>query len=424
MNVRVRRIVFPVAAVVFALLLASTLSPVLSPVFFAALLAVILNPVVDAAARFRLPRVVTVSLLYVAILIGAALSGAAISGQFTELVEVLSGEEFHADYDGNNLINLAEDPTGQDEFDDRNGNGVWDGGALVALRQWINQQRTRFAHGVWGDVIDDLGNSALDLLDKLWVPATAMMATGLDRVANWAGGFFQLLTLLVLVPFYLFFFLVEYPSMSRSLRGLIPQRHRDQVDRIARDIGKEQVAFLRGRLSCGMVKAAFLFTGMLFLGIEFAMPIALVSGLLSLVPFLGFLVGVIPASVIALTMPAGGSETLLWLLVLFGAAEAFEGAVLFPLLLGRETGLHPVAMVVVLLAGGALLGTLGVLVAVPLALVCKVIWRELGLPFYREWAETQSLPDAASVAAGESGPEPGPEKAPPDQRGGGLSKSS
>jgi predicted PurR-regulated permease PerM len=390
MNIRVRRIVFPVAAVVATLVLASTLSPVLSPVLFAALLAVILNPVVEAAARFRLPRVATVSLLYVVILIGTAISGAAISGQFTELVEVLRGEQFHADYDGNNLINLADGPLGEDEFDDRNGNGVWDGGALIALRQWINQQRSRFAHGVWGDVMDDLGSSALDLLERMWLPATGMLATGLEKVSTWAGGFFQLLTLLVLVPFYLFFFLVEYPAMTRRLRGLVPPRHREQVDRITRDIGKELVAFLRGRLSCGMVKAAFLFTGMLFLGIEFAMPIALVSGLLSLVPFLGFLVGVIPASVIALTMPAGGSETLLWLLVLFAAAEAFEGAVLFPLLLGRETGLHPVSMVVVLLAGGALLGTLGVLVAIPLALVCKVLWRELGLPFYREWAETQS----------------------------------
>ncbi len=394
MSIRYRRIAFPVVAVVVALFLASNLSPVLSPVFMAALLAVILNPVVEAAARFRFPRVVTVSLLYVVILIGAALTTAAISTQFTQLVDVLRGEQFHADYDGNNLINLADGPNGQDEFDDRNGDGEWDGGALVALRQWIDEQRTRFAHGVWGGVVDELGNSALDLLERMWVPATSMMATGLDRLASWAGGFFQLLTLLVLVPFYLFFFLVEYPSMSRALHDLVPIRYREQVNRIARDIGKEQVAFLRGRLACGMVKAAILFAGMLTLGIDFALPIALVSGLLSLVPFLGFLVGVVPASVIALTMPGGGSDSLLWLLALFGAAEAIEGAVLFPLLLGRETGLHPVAMVVVLLAGGALLGTLGVLVAVPLALVCKVLWRELVLPFYREWAESADNIDA------------------------------
>ena len=175
MNLRVRRIVFPVAAVVAVFLLASTLSPVLSPVMFAALLAVILNPVVDAAARFRLPRVVTVSLLYVALLIGLALGTAAVGSQFTELVDVLRGEEFYADYDGDNLINLATGPGQRDEFDDRNGNGAWDGGALVALRQWINLQRSRFAEGVWGDVVDQLGNSALDLLEKMWVPATAML---------------------------------------------------------------------------------------------------------------------------------------------------------------------------------------------------------------------------------------------------------
>ena len=422
MNTRLRRVVFPIAAVVLVLVLASTLSPVLSPVLFAALLAVILNPVVDASARFGLPRVATVSLLYVTILIGASLSGAIISSQFTELVDVLSGEKLHGDYDGNHLINLADSPGAQDEFDDRNGNGVWDGGALVALREWINQQRIHFADGIWGEVIDDLGGSAIDLLEKVWVPATAMTARGLEKLSNWAGGFFQLLTMLVLVPFYLFFFLVEYPSMSRALFGLVPPRHREQVDRITRDIGKELVSFLRGRLACGMVKAAFLFAGMLLLDIQFAMPIALVSGLLSLVPFLGFLVGVIPASVIALTMPGGGSEALLWVILLFGAAEAFEGIVLFPLLLGRETGLHPVTMVVVLLAGGALLGTLGVLVAIPLALVCKVLWRELGLPFYREWAETQPEPLPASANDSSSADTEGAAES-TDQRGGDSSKS-
>lgn len=409
MTFRYRRVIFPVAAVVAVLLLASTLSPVLSPVLFAMLLAVILNPAVEAAQRFRMPRVATVAILYVLIILGVVASGTGLGRQFTALSQALVGEAFYGDLDGNGLINLGDDVARQDEFDDRNGNGVWDGGALVSLKRLINRERSRFAVGVWGDVVNEVGSGVLDLLGRLAAPATGMIASGLDTVAQWAGGFLQLLTLLVLIPFYLFFFLVEYPAMSRRLHDLVPARHRDQVDRIARDIGQELVAFLRGRLACGLIKAAMLWAGMLAIGIEFALPIALVSGLLSLVPFLGFLAGVVPASVIALTMPDGGTNTLVLVVALFTAAEAVEGAVLFPLVLGKETGLHPVTLVVVLLAGGALMGTLGVLVAIPLSLICKVLWRELGLPFYTEWAD----PDGDEEAEEDGEPAAQPAEASP-----------
>jgi predicted PurR-regulated permease PerM len=219
-----------------------------------------------------------------------------------------------------------------------------------------------------------------------------------ERVADWAGGVFALITLLILIPFYLFFFLAEYPAMSRRLHDLVPPRYQRQVDRITRDIGRELVAFLRGRLACGALKALLLWIGMALLGIPYALPIALVSGLLSLVPFLGFLAGVIPASVIALTMLGGGTEILAWVVLLFLGAEGVEGLVLYPLVLGRETGLHPVTLVVVLLAGGALMGSLGVIVAIPLALICKVLWRELVLPLYKEWAHPEADEDESPAA--------------------------
>jgi predicted PurR-regulated permease PerM len=250
----------------------------------------------------------------------------------------------------------------------------------------VNRSLAQTASGPFGTAFDDMRGQLVSLLANLARPAGDMIAKGVSRVADWAGGLFALVTMLVLIPFYLFFFLVEYPAMVAKLRSLVPTRYRDRVDRITHDIGRELVTFFRGRLMCGFIKALFLYVGLLVLGIGFALPIALAAGALSLVPFVGFIVGVVPASVIALTMPDGGTDKLLWVVGLFVTAEAIEGAVLFPLVLGRETGLHPVALVVVLLAGGALFGTLGVLIGIPLALICKVLWRELGLPLYRDWA--------------------------------------
>lgn len=402
MTLRYRRIVFPILLATVILVLASTLSEVVSPVLFAMILAVILNPLVDAAGRFKLPRVATVSILYVALVLVVFVSTAGVSGQFRALGRALQGEEFHGDLDGNGLVTLSLGPGMRGEFIDLNANGRWDGGALISLKALVNSERTRLPDGVWGDALDDLGRGVLDMLDKLAGPATGVLSSGIESAAVQAGGLFQLLTLLVLIPFYLFFFLVEYPAIRQRLHDLVPLRHRDMTERVARDVGQELVSFLRGRLSCGLVKAVMLWVGMMLMSIPFALPIALVSGLLSLVPFLGFLAGVLPAALLALTMQGGGTDALIYVIALFGAAEAFEGAVLYPFLLGKETGLHPIALVVVLLAGGSLMGTFGVLAAVPLALICKVLWRELGQRFYREWAGPETVEPVTEEIAGPS----------------------
>jgi len=391
LTTRWRRLAFPVLALAGILLLFSAVSEVINPVLVAVLLAVLLNPVVNAAGRFGFPRVLTVSLLYVLLLLGLTLAGSIVFKQFTELGRALTGEPFLGDFDDDGLIELSS-ADGRPEFVDQNHDGEHNPGALLRLEGFVNRTMSRSANGPWGETLDEVRAQLVGMLGSLARPAGDMIARGIDNVAAWAGGLIALVTMLVLVPFYLFFFLVEYPAMTAKVRNLVPPRYRDQVDRITRDIGRELVTFFRGRLMCGFIKAILLYVGLLVLGIDFALPIALASGVLSLVPFVGFVVGVVPASVISLTMPGGGTEALLWVVGLFSAAEAIEGAVLFPLVLGRETGLHAVTIVVVLLAGGAIFGTLGVLIGIPLALISKVLWRELGLPLYRDWANPAAPP--------------------------------
>ncbi|HUH22377.1 MAG TPA: AI-2E family transporter, partial [Gaiellaceae bacterium] len=370
---RWRRIAFPVLALLAILLLASTLSSVLNPVLIAMLLAVLLNPVVNLAGRAGLPRVVTVGLLYVALALAVVMASTVLGRQFSQLVRALSGELLIEDFDDNGLIELAGPGVERNEFEDLDGDGKFDPGALMQLENWLDTQLGKSSPGMFGATLDTVRTELLGSLASLTRPAGEMAQAGYESVMLWAGGVWHALTLVVLIPFYLFFFLVEYPLMVARLRTLVPPRNRTQVDRITKDIGRELVAFLRGRLLCGLIKAVLLWTGMTVLGIPYAPVIALISGLLSLLPFVGFVVGVLPASVIALTMPGGGTGVFVWVLGLFIAGEVLEAAVLYPVVLGKETGLHPVTLVIVLLAGGALMGTLGVLVAIPLALIMKVL---------------------------------------------------
>lgn len=408
MIARWRGIAFPILALLAVLLLASTLSSVLNPVLIAVLLAVLLNPVVNVMARIGLPRVLSVALLYVALALAVVVASTVLGRQFAQLVRALSGERMVEDYNDNGLIELAGPGVELDEFEDLDGDRVFDAGALVQLENWLEAQLGRSSTGVLGATLDTVRAELLASLASLARPASEMAQAGYESVMIWAGGVWHALTLLVLIPFYLFFFLVEYPAMVARLRTLVPPRHRGQVDRITRDIGRELVAFLRGRVLCGMIKAVLLWAGMTVLGIPYAPVIALASGLLSLLPFVGFVVGVVPASVIALTLPGGGTVTFAWVVGLFCAAEALEAAVLYPLVLGKETGLHPVTIVMVLLAGGALMGTLGVLVSIPLALIMKVLWLELVMPLYRAWAYPTGDETSRLIVPGGSSEPPAP----------------
>lgn len=383
MSLTDRRVLVPAVLGLAVLAAVTTLADVLAPVAVAALLAVLLNPLVDLAARCRLPRALAVALLYLALVVLVVGSASGVSGQFQALARALEGEEFVGDLNADGLVG---GPGVAGEFVDLDGDGRWDGGALTALRLTLDEARQQLPSSVWGDTLDDLARGLLDLVDRLGSPARDVFDSGLDSAARRAGGLLPLLTLALLIPFYLFMFLVEYPALRRRLGELVPPRHRPLVERVGRAIARELATFLRGRLACGLVKALLLWVGLLVLGVPFAAPIALASGVLSLVPVLGVVVGAVPASVLALTMPGGGSESLLSVLALFAVAEAFEGAVLYPFVLGRETGLHPVVLVLVLLAGGSLLGTLGVLVALPVALVVKVLWLELLAEPYAAWA--------------------------------------
>ena len=415
---RWRRIAFPVLALLAILLLASTLSSVLNPVLIAVLLAVVLNPVVNLAARLGLPRAVTVALLYVGLALAVVVASTVLGRQFSQLVRALSGERLLEDYDDDGLIEPAGPGAEREEFEDLDGDGEYDAGALLQLENWLDMQLGQSSAGVFGATLDTVRTELLASVASLVRPASELAQAGYESVMSWAGGVWHALTLVVLIPFYLFFFLVEYPAIVSRLRALVPPRYREQVDRITRDIGRELVAFLRGRLMCGLIKAVLLWAGMVVLGIPYAPVIALISGLLSLLPFVGFVVGVLPASVIALTMPGGGTAACAWVVGLFVAGEVLEAAVLYPVVLGKETGLHPVTLVVVLLAGGALMGTLGVLVAIPLALIMKVLWLELVMPLYRAWAYPTPEEGSRLIVPG-AAPEavPPPLPAPPPAAG-------
>jgi predicted PurR-regulated permease PerM len=133
-------------------------------------------------------------------------------------------------------------------------------------------------------------------------------------------------------------------------------------------------AFIRGQLMVMFALATIYTVGLSFIGLELALLLGVIAGIVSFVPYLGLIVGISLAGAAAF-LQFNEWLPVIWVAVVFGVAQAIEGMVLTPRFVGERIGLHPVAVIFAVLAGGQLFGFTGVLLALPVAAVIMVLLR-------------------------------------------------
>ncbi len=179
----------------------------------------------------------------------------------------------------------------------------------------------------------------------------------------------------VLVPLLTFYFLRDWDLLARRLDRLVPRRARHDLRRLVRESDRILGAFLRGQLLVMAALAATYTLGLALVGLRAALFVGLFAGFMSFVPYLGFASGLV-VGVTAVLLQGGGGAGVLAVAAVFAVGTTLENFVYIPLFVGGRTRLHPLAVILVLLVGGRLLGFLGVLVAVPAAAVLAVFARE------------------------------------------------
>lgn len=213
--------------------------------------------------------------------------------------------------------------------------------------------------------------------------STATQAAGtLARGAISGGGALAgLLSVALITPLAAFYMLKDWDRIVAWCDAQIPYRHRDTVRRVGHDIHDSLAAWLRGQSLVCLSLAFYYAVGLGASGIRFGVLIGLLTGLVAFIPFAGFLAG-LSAAVISglLTLNGWGGWAVLTGVFVFG--QALEGSVLTPRLVGRSVGLHEVWVIFAVMAGGHVLGLVGVLAALPAAAVLAVLLRE-GLARYR-----------------------------------------
>ncbi len=205
------------------------------------------------------------------------------------------------------------------------------------------------------------GSAAQQFLPRLGSGASALLAAAIN---------------LLLIPVVTFYLLRDWDGLIRKLDELIPRPWHDQVTRIARDIDRVLSEFLRGQLSVMAAMSVFYSVGLTLAGLDFALPIGIITGVLGFIPFVGATLGLL-LGVLEATLQFQSVAGVLPVLGVFIIGQALEGMVVTPWLVGDRIGLHPVAVIFALAAFGQVFGFFGVLLALPMAAALLVAIRHL-----------------------------------------------
>lgn len=206
-----------------------------------------------------------------------------------------------------------------------------------------------------------------------WV-LSAVVSSGYT-ITLWIVNF----VLTLVVTFYL---LRDWNTVLESIKKILPKSSKTTIIKLARDCDEVLSAFFRGQLLVMLALCIIYGVGLYAIGLQLGLLIGIIGGLLSIVPYLGSTFVVVAASAAAFVQ-FGSWEPLPWVLAVFIVGQSLEGFVLTPYLIGERIGLHPVAVIFAILAGGSLFGFFGVLLALPAAAVIMVLMR---FCYTRYWA--------------------------------------
>lgn len=204
----------------------------------------------------------------------------------------------------------------------------------------------------------------------------ALVARLLTSLTDSGKALIGVVVLAVLVPVVLYYLLVDWDVLVRRLDELIPRRWQAQAHVLLNEVDRVLGEFLRGQLLVMLMLAAYYALSLTVAGVEFALPLGLITGLLIFIPYVGFSLGLVLALLSAL-LQEGGLTPLIAVAVIYGGGQVLEGFVLTPWLVGDRIGLHPVAVIFALLAFGQLFGFVGLLLALPAAACVLVGLRAL-----------------------------------------------
>ena len=248
--------------------------------------------------------------------------------------------------------------------------------SLPHYRDWFGEtaipwleQKTRLELSTWLDP-----DYLIEQLRVHWERAGGIATTALGYLSRSGFAVFAMAANVVLIPVLTFFFLRDWDVFVERVAALVPRDHLPVVSRLAEESSDMLGGFLRGQFTVMLILGAMYGIGLWAIGLDLGLLIGIVAGLLTFVPYLGPTSGLV-FGVIAALVQHGDWKHVAGVLAVFGIGQVIESYWLTPKLVGDRIGLHPVAVIFAVLAGGQLFGFLGMLLALPVAAVANVLLR-------------------------------------------------
>ena len=340
-----RQVIFWLAALAVLVLMLWLLSDIRLPFVAGAAIAYLLTPVTDRLERLGVNRLAAalsiITLVVMAIVIAILLVAPILGGQLSSFIDNIPGYVAR-------LQSLLSDPS----------------------RPWLQKilGASFSADKSIGDLVTQGAGWLTAFLKSLWSGGRALVS---------------LFSLVVVTPVVAFYLIFDWHRMIRTADSWIPVNQRETVRQLAREIDAAIAGFVRGQTAVCLVLGSFYAAALTLTGLNFGLLIGLLSGVITFIPYVGSMTGLILALGVAVAQFWPDYSSILMVLGVFLVGQFLEGNLLAPKLVGESVGLHPVWLIFALLAFGYLFGFVGLLVAVPLAATIGVLVR-FALRRYRE----------------------------------------
>lgn len=313
------------------------LAPILLPFVVGALLAYLGDPLVDRLETYKLSRTTSVAIVFAVVLL-------ILLPFFVFLASLMQGQI------ANFIIKVPD--------------------YLIWLRENLSPQLAAF--GVDLPQIDKESLGAT--LSKEWDVAGGFIKGLVGTVSKSGLVVMGWLINMMLIPVITFYLLRDWDRLVAYVRELLPRNIEPKIAMLTKESDEMLGAFLRGQMLVMLGLGTIYSIGLAIIGVDFALLIGMIAGIISFIPYMGLFVGIAIASVAAL-VETQSFMMVFWVFVVFGVAQMIEGMFLTPLLVGDRIGLHPVAVIFAVLAGGQLFGFFGILLALPVFAVLAVLLR-------------------------------------------------
>lgn len=313
------------------------ISNILLPFFVAGIIAYILHPIIDnISLRYKLPKIIvvsTISLLFFSVFVVVVVVVLPIIYQQTTLLIIKIPT--YKNYLATELIPVitakitAIDPT---------------------IAEKIKDSINNFVNGIFSVITS--------LVDNIW---------------HYTLTTINLFILILLIPLILFYFLRDWSKMSKNIDLLLPIKGKKKIQKIFSAINESLSAYIRGQLNVCLLLSIYYVISLSMIGIDLGVLLGVISGFSIIIPFIGVLIS-FSLTMIVSYFALGMVPQLFYIIIIYFIGSIIDSYILSPKIIGDKIGLHPVWIIFAVLALGNILGFIGILFAVPIAAITKILF--------------------------------------------------